>query len=365
MVNFNFVDPEEYFDRIRRHKHVILFGCGGKGREAVPILAEHGIFITAACDNNKALWGKNFVDGIIIQEFEQAMTDLEDCCVIISSTVIYATEIYQAIIAKYPDMPIYHLCSPFKVEDGLLTANEAELHKSELYANYQLMQDEESRRIYLDTLSWKMTGNMIPLNQYELGNTDYSFFDDDLIQTNDQSVYVDIGAYTGDTIASFLMFSRGKFVQFSRVQRIEIHNAALWSREENKVFYTNSANNTIHFDSPNLFRSVDAVADNLSLDKMQGKLEGRVLNVKTIDTLLENDVPTIIKINALAADREIILGGGAYIGNYKPTLILEFGVTKRDVFEMIPLIKQLNDKYRFYMRRKRVFKDVKTVLYCV
>jgi len=80
---------------------------------------------------------------------------------------------------------------------------------------------------------------------------------------------------------------------------------------------------------------------------------------------LKNDVPTIIKVNALAADREIILGGQYVLKHYKPALLLESVVTQRDVFERIPLIKQINGAYKFYMRRKKAFGDIKTVLYCV
>lgn len=382
MADFTLTNVDEYFNEVRKHKNIILFGCGGKGRGAVPILKAHGIKITAVCDNNQALWGQKFLDKYIIQGFDDGVAALEDCCVIITASIIYATEIQREIQKSYPQIPVYHLSTPFKVESGLLP--EPEAHRTELAEVYSLLQDDESRNIFIDTLNWKLTGNMLPLNQYALGYGAYSFFDDEFIHTDEQSVYVDVGAYTGDTIVSFLMFSRGKFqriigveadrgnysalsqmVQFSRVEHIETYNLGLWSREEEREFYTNSANEAIHYDSANLFQSVDAVADNQSLEQMRDKLTEYVLQLKTLDGLLKNEVPTIMKINALAADREIILGGKRIIAQYKPALMLEFGVTKRDVFEMIPLIRQINSGYRFYMRRKRVFGDIKTVLYCV
>lgn len=384
MEHFALPNVNAYFEEIKQYSNIILFGCGGKGREAVPILAEYGIRITAACDNNHALWGQEFVDGVRIQPFEQAVAADADCCVIIAATVIYAVDIGEYITRKYPSVPIYHLCSPFKVESGLLPEKDARQRKAEIRDCCNLLMDKESQKIFLDTLNWKLTGNMLPLTQYPLGYTDYSFFDEDIIQTDSQSVYVDVGAYTGDTIACFLMFSRGKFkkiigveadrgnysaldqfVKFSKVERIKTYNFALWSKEEKKTFYTNSENRSIHFGSSNLFQSVDKIADNLSMEQMRGKLKTDTLYVKTLDGLLKDETPTIMKINALAADREIILGGQQILRNYKPTLILEFGVAKGDVFELIPLIKQINKEYRFYLRRKKVFEDIKTVLYCV
>ena len=378
------IDVSAYFDEIKRHKNIILFGCGGKGREAVSILTEYGIKIAAACDNNKALWNCEFLNGIIIQPFGQVVSSLEDCCVIITCSIIYTTEISRYLTSEYPSIPVYHLCNPYKIETKLLSETDFKEHERELLDSYNLLQDDESRKIFYDTLHWKLTGDMLPLNQYSLGYEAYSFFDEEFFHPDEQSVYVDVGAYTGDTIACFLMFARGKFkkiigveadyenynalrqfVQFSRVKYIDTYNIALWSKEEKRTFYTNSINETIHFGNSNLFKSVDMLADNDSLERMKGKLEKKVLDVKTLDSLLRDDVPTIIKINALAADQEIILGGQQTLEDYKPTLLLEFGSTPKAVYEIIPLIKKINNKYNFYMRRKRVFEDIKTVLYCI
>ena len=88
MEHFALPNVNAYFEEIKQYSNIILFGCGGKGREAVPILAEYGIRITAACDNNHALWGQEFVDGVRIQPFEQAVAADADCCVIIAATVM-------------------------------------------------------------------------------------------------------------------------------------------------------------------------------------------------------------------------------------------------------------------------------------
>jgi len=74
-----------------------------------------------------------------------------------------------------------------------------------------------------------------------------------------------------------------QFVWFSRVEHIETYHFGLWSRKEKKTFYTNSTNEIIHFGSPNLFQSVDVVADNQSLEQMKDKLEENILDVKTLD----------------------------------------------------------------------------------
>ncbi|MBD5456942.1 MAG: hypothetical protein HDR27_00005, partial [Lachnospiraceae bacterium] len=194
MIEFALTNVQEYFDEIKRHKNIILFGCGGKGREAVPILKKHGIEPAAVCDNDPTLWGQKFLNEYVIQKFDSNLAALEGCCVIITCTIIYATEIYNELTSRYPNMPVYHLCSPFKCESGLLPEEDLCAHRSELLETCALLEDEESQKIFRDTLDWKLTGNMLPLNRYPLGYRAYSFFDGAFIHTDEQSVYVDVGA---------------------------------------------------------------------------------------------------------------------------------------------------------------------------
>lgn len=384
MKNFALTNVNKYFNEIRKYENIVLFGCGRKGKQAKSILKKHGIEITAACDNNSDLFGKEFTEGIKIQSFEQVIRNKSDCCVIITCTILHAIEIYNNIKEKYENIPIYHLCSPFKVEDDLLSELDLKERKKEIEYGFELLQDEESKEIYCDTIYWKLTGNMLPMQKYSLGNETYTFFDEDLIPTNAESVYVDVGAYTGDTIESFLLFTKGifkkiigieadygnyvalnRFVQYSRIKNIETYHLALWSKEENKIFYTNSINKDINYDSPNLFQSIDKIADNKTLQQIINKQENQKLHVHTLDKLLKDEYPSIIKINALAADMDIVLGGKRILQRCKPVLILEFAVKKEDIFSAIRTIKKINDGYKFYMRRKKVFGDIKTVLFCV
>lgn len=84
----------------------------------------------------------------------------------------------------------------------------------------------------------------------------------------------------------------------------------------------------------------------------------------TLDNSLQVS-PTVLKINAMGADFDILQGGRKLIRQCQPMLCLEFGVRKQDVGRLIPLIKDINPNYRFYMRVKEIYGDFKTVLYAV
>ena len=276
------------------------------------------------------------------------------------------------------------MCNPFKVGNELITDKEIKDNWSGLEQQYNWLGDIESRNIFMDTVNSKITGNMLPLIKYTVGDPIYTFFDSQFIDCNiGNNTYMDIGAYTGDTIESFILFIRGKyervigieadkgnfealskFVKYSRVPNVEILNIGLWNKVEEREFYTNSINDKVNYDSPNLFQNIDSIADNRSITQVDSKYVHQKIQLSTIDEITKGYSPNIIKVNALAADSQIIEGGSKYIRENKPLIIFEFGVRKQDVFEMLRKIKEINDTYTFYIRRKQVFGDIKTVVYC-
>ena len=385
MHKLNLINVEKYFGEMASYESLILFGCGQKGKQAMKILKEKGICITSACDNNASLWGKKFADGLIVQSFEAAIKNKKNFCVVISCSINNALEINAFIKSFDEEIPVYNLSNPFKVENDLLELDNYELQKK-VYGNCDLLEDKESRAVYIDTINWKLTGNMFEMQKYDCGDGTFTFFDSEFVHVDKKTVYVDVGAYTGDSIASFLMFSGGKykkiigfeadegnfralndFIKFGKIKNIESYNATLWDREEEKLLYTTSSNENIHYDCPNLFESADKIADKNMLASIydKGDLKAETVHVNTLDNVLKNEIPSIIKINAMAADYNILLGGGSIIKKYKPCLIFEYGIKKEDIFRMLETIKEINFEYKFYMRRKRVFDDIKTVLYCV
>ena len=132
------IDPVEYFAQVRKCKNIILFGCGGKGRQAIKILNNLGIRISAACDNNTELCGKVFVDNIFIKSLDEILKEIEinDTCIIITCSINYTVEINKILMEKCPDIPIYHMCNPFKIEQTLISSQDIILNKDMLVMQY-------------------------------------------------------------------------------------------------------------------------------------------------------------------------------------------------------------------------------------
>ena len=90
-----------------------------------------------------------------------------------------------------------------------------------------------------------------------------------------------------------------------------------------------------------------------------------MVNVSTIDFECDRLAPTVIKINALAADLEVIMGSTETIRRFHPTIVMEYGCRPNYILDVPRLLLSLYSGYKLYLRQKEIFGDCKTVLYAI
>ena len=89
------------------------------------------------------------------------------------------------------------------------------------------------------------------------------------------------------------------------------------------------------------------------------------MKMDTLDHLLEDERPTLMKINAMAADLPILEGAERIITRYCPDIILEYGVRPDYLIDEVKYLNSLGVGYRFYLRQKNIYGDTKTILYAI
>lgn len=379
------IDDSQYFEKIKKYNHIIVYGAGNKAKLTIPLLENKGIVPCVVCDGNSALWGNTFLGKYPICSYEQATSKFSNYCILICATVHVATEIIEELGKKGEKNPIYHCCNLFKVDSRFLSTQDYLSNLDRYSAVYDLLEDDLSKQIYIEFLNSKMTGSMFSLQKLTDGDT---FFDQQLLGScSSDDVYVDAGAYTGDTLCRFIAYSglRYKkailfeadaanfcalknFVDYGVVPHTQLINCALWSEKTEKNFYTLKDNHNLHFGSPNLFNDFSEIADNTSLfasEKQHTSPIAQKVQTVTLDSALENELPTIMKINALAADLPILEGSVQTLKRSCPDIVLEYGVRPEYILAEIELLHGLNLGYHFYLRQKSIFGDNKTVLYAL
>ena len=280
---------------------------------------------------------------------------------------------------------VRQLCVPFKTEVNLLSDKEIMDCKEGLEESFDSLADDVSQQVFLKTVAYKVTGDYLPLFDYlEIKEPNLGFFDTDLLSKRRDHIYVDVGAFTGDSLLSFAMAVHGSYKEmvafegdkgiyesllnmltYSRLPNIVAVNKLLYSGLEEKDWHSIENNKNILFGSPNLFEKAEVIfSSGEAASSGPVNFVTEKVHTDTLDNCLRVN-PTVLKINAMGADFDILQGGKEIIGRCRPMLCLEFGVRMHDVGRLIPLIKSISPKYRFYLRVKEIYGDFKTVLYAV
>lgn len=387
MKKFKYIDSEAYFTEIKKFKNIICFGAGGKLREALIIFRKIGIKPTAICDNDPDLWGKIVeAEGIEIEieSYDSVVKRLDDYVILLTVMIKSAEAIYRSLRQTGEKHPIYQFCNPFKVGEQLIDSKEVDKNYANYEKIYDRLADDLSKEIFELNLNYKISGNMLELQKRMEGN---SFFDEELLEVHSEGVYIDIGAYTGDSILKYLEYCRGQykhiyaveadkgnyaalqnFIKYGWIDNITTFNQALWSERSKKTWYSISQNMDINFGSPNLFEPLEAMIDRCTVIEMGKTNQGYVheeIQTETLDDLLPDSAPTIMKVNAIAADYQILQGSRKLIKQYKPIIVIEHGVKPENILAVISFLDGVRGDYTFYLRQKKIFSDSKTIMYAI
>jgi FkbM family methyltransferase len=196
---------------------VILFGAGGCGRMVLRKLREQ-IHPIAFTDNSPSLWGRT-VDDLHVFSPQEAASKYARQATFLACIWGHAAHDRMAdrigqlrtlgceaavpfgfLFWKYPEkfLPYFCLDLPHKVL----------AQKSPIRAAMQLWSDNFSREEYVAQVGFRMSMDLAVISRI-VGGTHY--FPPDLIFLREYEVFVDCGAFDGDTIADFVRVTAGRF----------------------------------------------------------------------------------------------------------------------------------------------------------
>lgn len=354
---------------------VIFWGCGNNARIVKETLKGKGIVPCAYCDNSKDLIG-NELDGVPVLSYEEVKERYKKYVLILTVAVENAQVIYSQLMDAKEMNPILHIEKAFKCEEGFLEFDDIEADLEKYEEIYEMLCDEQSKEIFVNHINFKLSGNKMSLLSFVDGDT---FFDENIITYKDNYTYVDVGAYTGDTLMRFYAFCRGKYnamyaidpdkgnfqcmerlVKYARLKNVHLFNVGGWNEKGKLVFYTLANNEDENFDSPNFFKGMEETLP-ISCKVSGERYVEEIVPVDTVDNLLQGERCDVIKINALAADYQVLEGSRKTIERYTPVIVGEYGTQKEYLLEFLKVIKEIEPRYKIFLRQKRIFGDCKTI----
>jgi FkbM family methyltransferase len=331
---------------------LVLFGAGNFGRKVLACLRNHGIEPLAFTDNSPAKWGTR-VDGLSVLRPNEAAEQHATSALFVV-TIWSRGHCYSETHATLQALGCEHItCSSslrWKFAEEMLPDYCQDLpHKvyeqaEEVGAAATLWADDYSRREYLNQVRWRTLGD---LGALEPPVSEGSYFLDSLYELRPGEVFLDCGAYDGDTVRQFVIRNRG----FKHVFAVEADPSNY--RRLREWMETLDSSTSRRIDSFNV--AVSAMPGKLRFDATGG--EGARLSTNgcttvdcaRIDDLMTQDEPTFLKMDIEGAEMDALRGASRTIG-HQPLLSICVYHRQSDLWRVPLFIRSLEPGYKFFLR---------------
>jgi FkbM family methyltransferase len=226
---------------------------------------------------------------------------------------------------------------------------------------YAALADGPSRDLLVDLVNCKLTGDNGPILK---SRTHDQYFDAGIVKLAADEVFVDAGAFTGDTVDAFVKASGGAYERIVALEPDPVNHAALAQHiaaqgiarvELRRLGAWNKAD-TLSFNEEQ--EGVSRIAD----PGAGGKLVS--IQVDSLDHILAGGRVSFIKMDIEGAERNALLGAEASIRAWAPRLAVAVYHKREDLYDLPLLLRSLVPSYKLYLRN---YTDTAadTVLYAV
>lgn len=213
------------------------------------------------------------------------------------------------------------------------------LHLDDAKRVFEYLADDKSREVFTDVIKYKITGDIKYLKSCETPPEE-AFID--ILKPLPGEVYVDLGAYDGDTVKEYLKYAE--------------EPAKIYAVEPDKRNYRKLCNNVADI---SCVETINAAAWNSDCEILMSKNSGRQSHadaegVKTkairVDTLLGVRGASFIKYDVEGEEARALAGSRETIERFPPKLCVAVYHRLLDMLELPIMIKNLCPDYIMYLR---------------
>ena len=356
-------------------KPVVLYGTGDGADKILARLAAEGITVSAVFASDEFVRGQQF-HGFTVRRHSELLSLNENVIVLIA----FASQLPE-MLERFQDLEQVHETYaphvPIFSGDEAVTRDWIIKYEAELQAVYDRLADEESRKVFADILNYRISGKISYLRDCTTTREDdlrkiFSF--------GDEEIYVDAGAYDGDTVEEFLKLAGSKykkiyavepdpknfkklteFVRQNDLEHVECIPGGLW-RECGALELTGNGGRQSTLcsaenlkDNEELQNSVDITNYPDNVNKIRKKTKRQVVQVVSVDSILGADYASYMKFDVEGVEKEALEGAKEHLvpdgtGNL-PKLLIAAYHHDEDLFTLPLLLWRLQPRYRIYLRR--------------
>lgn len=353
----------DLYQKMKEKKYVCIFGAGQLGSSVVNLFykLDSEIIVNFICDNAPEKWGKTIFRNIKCISPLELKKYADDLIVIIATK--YHRDIYEQL-KNDGFQNVYSVLNHFGLRNALMSMQNPDIVKfvgNNIKELMNIVADDQSKETILAIA--KNWFNFLPdAVQYDKTCTDRAYFVKKIINLQKNEVFIDAGAFDGDTIKEFLIENDNKFKAIHTFEmdkqnygylldtlnsldedirkRIFPYNIGLWN-EKGRVMY-------------------NALLQGSNVDE-EGDTCGEL---DCVDNLLSSEDVSYIKMDIEGAELKALQGAKRVIQAKKPKLAICLYHNPEDLWKIPQYIKSIVPEYNIYIRQHMSL-ECESICYCV
>lgn len=339
-------ETQSVWERLREcTKPIVLYGMGNGADKILDWCEANGVEVAGVFASDEFVRGQSF-RGFTVERYDALKERLGEELLVVIAFASERSEVLErfAELAKEQEVLAPHL--PLFDEEETVSAAWLDKYENELQQVYNLLADEQSRLVFSATLNYKLSGKIKYL--FECTTQRVTDIRTLLAPTQDE-VYMDLGAYNGDTIRELGELTDWRWREIVAVEpdrrncrklralaeelaqqglSVEVHEAGIWS-EAGELGFSDSGGRQSTF--------IGAAK--------------KTVPVTTIDAAAAGRSVTLIKMDVEGAEVQAICGGRQTLEKFAPKLFVAAYHYDVDLFRLPLLLKQIVPQYKIYLRK--------------
>lgn len=327
------------------HKPIVLYGMGNGADKILDWCEANAVQVKGVFASDEFVRGQQF-RGFTVERYDALRARLGEEPLVVIAFASERPEVLErfAQLARTTQVVAPHL--PLFDEEETVSLAWLAKYERELQQVYDKLADAASRRVFAAALNYKLSGKI----EYLFDCTTQREEDlRQLVAPTADELYMDLGAYNGDTIEELGRLTAWHWREVLAVEpdrrscrklralaqsledrglTVEVHEAGIWN-EAGELGFSDSGGRQSTF---------------IGAQK-------RTVPVTTIDAVADGRPVSLIKMDVEGAEMQAIAGGRRTISTFNPKLFVAAYHYDVDLFRLPLLLWQLVPEYKIYLRK--------------
>ena len=326
-------------------KPIVLYGMGNGADKILDWCEVNKVQVQGVFASDEFVRGQQF-RGFTVERYADIKSRLGEELLVVIAFASERPEVLSRFkeLAAEQEVVAPHL--PLFDEEETVSEAWLRKHERELTEVYECLADEQSRKVFANTLNYKLSGKISYLIQCETQRREDLH---QLIRPDAHESYLDLGAYNGDTIQELGELTDWRWREVIAVEpdrrncrklralaeqlaqrglAVEVHEKGIWNTVCELSFSDSGGRQSTFMGA-----------------------QKRAVPVTTIDEVTAGRAISYIKMDVEGAEVQALAGGVRTITQYKPKLFVAAYHYDVDLFRLPQLIWQLVPDYKVYLRK--------------